>query len=35
MNNELKQLEGLSPENRRKILAETENKYKTIIHELQ
>lgn len=35
MNNGLKQLEGLSPENRRKILAETENKYKTIIHELQ
>ena len=35
MNNELKQLEGLSPENRRKILAETENKYKSVMQELQ
>lgn len=35
MNDDIKQLEGLTTENRHKILAETELKYKSIISELQ
>ncbi len=35
MTPEIKELEGLSPENRRRMLADTELKYKTVIKELQ
>ena len=35
MNSEISQLEGLSPEDRRKLFAETDAKYKSVVKELQ
>ena len=35
MNSEIRQLEGLSPEDRRKLFAETDTKYKAVVKELQ
>ena len=35
MNSEISQLEGLSPEDRRKLFAETDVKYKSVVKELQ